>query len=113
MKIFTIFICIYILTACSYNKLVKSYKTPQVDNSNVHVVVPMTITADPVTNIRTSTTPQKIQPSPVKYTETNMVAAILGLIVLLLAFLPLVLMYISLFIEYIRDTISKIYNRYK
>ena len=113
MKIITIIILTCIYTSCSYNKLVKSYKTPQIDNSNIHVVVPMSITPDSTIRNNTSVTPHKIQPNSVKYTDTNMVAAILGLIVMLLAFLPLVLMYISLLIEYIKDTTSKIYNRYK
>lgn len=113
MKIFTIIIFTCIFVSCSYNKLVKSYKTPQIDNSNIHVVVPMSIKPAPITNNNTSVASQKTHPSSVKYTDTNMVAVILGLIVMLLAFLPLVLMYISLSIEYIGDIISKIYNRYK
>ena len=99
-------------TSCSVTKLVKNIKTPEIDNSEVQVVVPLTLEKPQIHQL---TTPAQSKPQnkPLQYGQTNTVSIVLGTIVLVLCFFPLVLMYIGLLIEYIRSFITKIFNRTK
>jgi len=96
-------------TSCSVTKLVKKIKTPEIDNSEVQVVVPLTPEKPRIQQL-TLSTQTKPQNKPLQYSQTNTVSIVLGTIVLILCFFPLVLMYIGLLIEYIRSFITKIFN---
>lgn len=96
-------------TSCSVTKLVKNIKTPEIDNSEVQVVVPL---SPEKPQIHQLTTPVQTKPQhkPLQYGQTNTVSIMLGTIVFVLCFFPIVLMYIGLLIEYIRSFVTKIFN---
>ena len=112
MRYILTIVTILTFASCSVTKLVKKIKTPEVDNSEVQVVVPLT-PEKPQIHQLTTPAQSKLQNKPLQYGQTNTVSIVLGTIVLVLCFFPLVLMYIGLLVEYIRSFITKIFNRTK
>ena len=109
MRYLLLTVIILAFTSCSVTKLVKKIKTPEIDNSEVQVVVPLTPEKPQLYQLTPPSHP-KPQNKPIQYSQTNTVSIVLGVIVLVLCFFPLVLMYIGLLIEYIRSFITKIFN---
>jgi hypothetical protein len=109
MKYILLITIVLTFASCSVTKLVKKIKTPEIDNSEVQVIVPLTPEKPQLYQL-TPPVQLKLQDKPLQHNQTNTVSIILGIIVLILCFFPLVLMYIGLLIEYIRSFITKIFN---
>ena len=109
MKYILLTVIVLTFASCSVTKLVKKIKTPEIDNSQVQVVVPLT-PEKPQIHQLTPLVQNKPPFKPLQYGQTNTVSVMLGAVVLVLCFFPLVLMYIGLLIEYIKSFITKIFN---
>lgn len=91
------------MVSCISSKKVKSHPVDPIDNSNIEIVVPLTV-KQPLPSTQDST---------YSFESTTTIAIILGTIVTILSFLPLFIMYTTLAFTYIKELVCKLYNRYK